>query len=130
MSTHTDRKNIRELAYQIWESRGGGEGHAQEDWLEAERQLGDSQTTLTPASSKAIDDGLKQTFPASDPPGSHLPDDPPANADAKWAAVGEPGRRKNSKGRTGTKIPASSLDGKGREQPEMPKVGSRDAPGG
>lgn len=27
-------------AYGIWQSRGGGDGHALDDWLEAERQLG------------------------------------------------------------------------------------------
>jgi len=36
LPTHED---IARLAYAIWESQGGGDGHAQRDWLEAERQL-------------------------------------------------------------------------------------------
>ena len=36
---------------------------------------------------RAIDDSLEGTFPASDPPASHLPDEPPINADAKWRAA-------------------------------------------
>jgi len=37
--------------------------------------------------SKAIDESVVESFPASDPPASHLPDIPPSNADAKWAAA-------------------------------------------
>jgi hypothetical protein len=36
----------------------------------------------------AIDTGVDDSFPASDPPGSRLPDEPPSNAAAKWAAAG------------------------------------------
>jgi hypothetical protein len=35
----------------------------------------------------AIDTASDQSFPASDPPGSRLPDEPPSNAAAKWAAA-------------------------------------------
>jgi hypothetical protein len=31
--------DIAKLAYALWEARGGGDGGAEEDWLEAERQL-------------------------------------------------------------------------------------------
>jgi hypothetical protein len=31
--------DIAKLARAIWEARGGGDGGAEEDWLEAERQL-------------------------------------------------------------------------------------------
>ena len=34
--THGD---IAALAYALWEERGGGDGRADEDWLQAERQL-------------------------------------------------------------------------------------------
>ena len=37
--------------------------------------------------SARVDEGLEGTFPASDPPASRLPDEPPRNADAKWAAA-------------------------------------------
>ena len=34
----------------------------------------------------AVDDSIEGTFPASDPPASRLPDEPPSNAEDKWAA--------------------------------------------
>jgi hypothetical protein len=37
--------------------------------------------------SRAVDEAVEESFPASDPPASRLPDEPPANADAKWAAA-------------------------------------------
>jgi len=30
---------IVKLAYALWEARGGGDGFAEQDWLEAERRL-------------------------------------------------------------------------------------------
>jgi len=33
--------DIARRAYTIWEARGGGHGLAEQDWLEAERQLHD-----------------------------------------------------------------------------------------
>jgi DUF2934 family protein len=100
---------IRELAYRLWQERGCPAGSAEEDWLAAERQLSAAEPALRSAlgspsqisaSSKQVDDSLKDTFPASDPPGSQLPDRPPANADAKWEAAGkvrkETTSRKNS----------------------------------
>ena len=36
LPSHDD---IANLAHALWEARGGGDGGAQEDWLEAERQL-------------------------------------------------------------------------------------------
>jgi hypothetical protein len=37
--------------------------------------------------SQAVDESGEESFPASDPPSSHLPDEPPSNAAAKWAAA-------------------------------------------
>lgn len=37
-------------------------------------------------SSRSVDLALDESFPASDPPASHRPDEPPANAQAKWDA--------------------------------------------
>lgn len=37
--------------------------------------------------SRAVDQAVDESFPASDPPASRLPDEPPANAEAKWAAA-------------------------------------------
>ena len=36
--------------------------------------------------SRHMDEALEQSFPASDPPASRLPDVPPSNAEAKWEA--------------------------------------------
>jgi uncharacterized membrane protein len=46
-----------------------------------------SDTLTRAAQSNAVDESVEQSFPASDPPASHLPDDPPSNAEAKWAAA-------------------------------------------
>lgn len=99
---HPEHRSIGELAYHIWQARGCPEGSAERDWLDAERQWRSTQrATETPAAepraaepraaeraaSDAIDTSLQDTFPASDPPASHLKDEPPANADAKWKAA-------------------------------------------
>lgn len=94
--------HIRELAYQLWVARGCPEGNSDQDWLEAESQLSAAEPTKA-ASTKGVDDALKDTYPASDPPASHLPDEPPANAEAKWeaaAAAEDSKRRANSIRRT------------------------------
>jgi LmbE family N-acetylglucosaminyl deacetylase len=83
---HPEHRTIGELAYRLWQARGCPDGTAEQDWLEAEKQLRASRPTR-PRSSEAVDDSLKSTFPASDPPASHLPDVPPANAAAKWKAA-------------------------------------------
>lgn len=33
-------ENVADRAYELWERRGGGPGNDQQDWFEAERQLG------------------------------------------------------------------------------------------
>ncbi|HEV7614172.1 MAG TPA: DUF2934 domain-containing protein [Steroidobacteraceae bacterium] len=84
---HREHLAIRELAYQLWVDRGCPAGSAERDWLEAERQLSARSQTPRAASSASVDESLKDTYPASDPPASHLPDVPPANAEAKWEAA-------------------------------------------
>ena len=37
--------------------------------------------------SQTIDQSMEDSFPASDPPSSRLPDEPPVNAQAKWNAA-------------------------------------------
>jgi len=81
-----EHKSIGELAYRLWQSRGCPDGTAEQDWLDAEKQLA-IQTSTRRVNPETVDDPLKGTFPASDPPASHLPDEPPANADAKWKAA-------------------------------------------
>jgi hypothetical protein len=83
---HPEHGSIGELAYRLWQARGCPDGTAEQDWLEAEKQLQSSRSPR-PRLSESVDDSLKGTFPASDPPASHLPDVPPANAAAKWKAA-------------------------------------------
>lgn len=42
--------------------------------------------------SRAIDESVDESFPASDPPASRLPDEPPVNAEAKWQAAAAAGQ--------------------------------------
>jgi Protein of unknown function (DUF2934) len=95
MQSENRSMSIGELAYLLWQARGCPEGTAEQDWLDAERQLRAKQAKATAATSKAIDDSLKDTFPASDPRATRGPDTPPANADAKRKAAGV--SRKGSK---------------------------------
>jgi hypothetical protein len=69
-----DRGKQRELAYRLWEERGRPEGRAEEDWFEAERRL---QSDQHEADSAAVDEAVRESFPASDPPSTHMPDRPP-----------------------------------------------------
>lgn len=97
---HPEDRSIDELAYRLWQARGCPEGSAEQDWLDAERQLDgkkqsdtgkpvqSAQRAAPSAASDAIDSALKESFPASDPPASHRIDEPPANAGAKWKAAG------------------------------------------
>ena len=130
---HPEHRSIGELAYSLWQSRGCPEGSAEQDWLDAEKQLRAGQHTMEPRTiepraveplpvearapdsitSKAVDNSLKGTFPASDPPASRRPDEPPSNADAKWKAAasrkGPAGARarqsRTSEGKPGAKPP-------------------------
>jgi Protein of unknown function (DUF2934) len=90
---HPEHRSVSELAYQLWQARGCPDGTAEQDWREAERQLA-ARPAAQAAASEAVDASLKDTFPASDPPATQRPDEPPANAEAKWKAAGV--SRKNS----------------------------------
>jgi hypothetical protein len=48
---------------------------------------------------KRVEESGRESFPASDPPASGIPDRPPANADQKWKAAREQKLRKNSRRR-------------------------------
>jgi hypothetical protein len=108
---HPEDRSIGELAYRLWQAQGCPDGTAEQDWLEAEKQLRASPPAR-PRSSEAIDDSLKSTFPASDPPASHLPDVPPANAAAKWKAA--EAARKNPPRRRSTAKSDQSLPGESK----------------
>jgi len=85
----SSNQSIAELAYRLWTERGRPHGSEEEDWLEAERQLAARQESEHERGVRDsdIDTSLEATFPASDPPASHIPDTPPANAADKWDAA-------------------------------------------
>jgi len=110
---HREQPTIRDLAYQLWEARGRPNGSPEQDWLDAERQL-TAEAPPTATSSRAVDDALQDSFPASDPPASRLPDEPPANAEEKWRAAGAAragASRKKSDRREKSRPRADGLDG-------------------
>lgn len=41
-------ENVADRAYELWQRRGGGPGNDQEDWFEAERQLGRKEGSVPP----------------------------------------------------------------------------------
>ena len=93
---NVDKETIRELAYRLWEQRGRPEGCPDDDWFAAERQLSGSEK----AKSRMVDEAAKESFPSSDPPASGLPDNPPANAEEKWAK-----RKRTAKTKSRTEPP-------------------------
>jgi hypothetical protein len=107
----SSRQSIAERAYHLWIERGRPHGSQERDWLEAERQLApaspENRDGAVPEA--ALDTSLKETFPASDPASSHLPDVPPSNADEKWKAAGK-GPRKDA--RSSSEATAANVTGK------------------
>jgi len=78
-----DVRKQRELAYRLWEERGRPVGRPEEDWFEAERRLLSDQHE---AESAAVDEAARESFPASDPPSTGVPDRPPVNGRKRKAA--------------------------------------------
>ncbi len=124
MNRQPDSEAVRDLAYSLWEQRGKPEGDAERHWFEAERLLGAQPRT----DNQRVDESVRESFPASDAPASGLPDKPPVNADSKWAAA-DAAKPRKGRGRSSTTSGGSDGSGK-RKSGEMPKLGSRDAPGG
>lgn len=104
---HPEHRSIGELAYRLWQARGCPHGTAEQDWFQAEKQL-QASLKARPRSSEAVDDALKGTFPASDPPASHLPDVPPANAALKWKAAEASRPRRGSQTQSGQVLPGEA----------------------
>ena len=128
---HPEHRSIGELAYRLWQARGCPEGTAEQDWLEAEKQLR-SPRPVRGQSSEAVDDSLKSTFPASDPPASHLPDVPPANAAAKWKAAetarAEPSRPEASRTEPTRAEPARKTPPRRRSQAKSDQLPGESKP--
>jgi hypothetical protein len=125
MNRQPDPEAVRDLAYSLWEQRGKPEGDAERHWFEAERLLGAKPRT----DNQRVDESGRESFPASDAPASGLPDNPPANADRKWAAADAAKPRKN-RGKPSRTTDGEPEDGGTRRSGGAPKLGSRDAPGG
>ena len=77
-------KSIADRAYELWLARGQPHGSPDDDWLNAEQEL---RAESSPNTSDGLDESLTESFPASDAPGSQLPDLPPSNAGDKWKAA-------------------------------------------
>jgi hypothetical protein len=84
VGTQLDVRKQRELAYRLWEERGRPEGRPDEDWFEAERRLSSYEHD---DQSAAVDEAAFESFPASDPPSTHLPDKPPVNVKKRRPTV-------------------------------------------
>ena len=87
MGTQVDVRKQRELAYRLWEERGRPVGRPDEDWFEAERRLRSDQHETDSA---AVDEAARGSFPASDPPSTHVPDKPPVNVRKRKASAPRP----------------------------------------
>jgi hypothetical protein len=87
---HRENRSVGELAYQLWQARGCPEGTAEQDWLDAERQLR-----------------------TSDRPATQGPDQPPTNKEAKSKAAGVSRKESN---RRSTRAPLKKGDASSTDQ--------------
>ena len=76
---HPEHRSIGELAYSLWQSRGCPDGSAEQDWLDAEKQLKAAQRATDPRTIEP-----RAAKPRAVEPRAA---EPPANADAKWKAA-------------------------------------------
>jgi hypothetical protein len=118
MTKKPDEQAVRELAYRLWEQRGCPDGRSEEDWLAAEKRLSGEGA----ADSRAVDESIRASFPASDAPSTHLPDQPPVNAEEKWAAAESAPKKRRAKKTAGdeparTKTGQNDGRGEGRRTP-------------
>jgi hypothetical protein len=98
---HPEYRSIGELAYHLWQARGCPEGSAEQDWLDAEKQLKSALRTAEPRAATPTASAGQRT------------DEPPASADAKRKAAAAP--------RTGSAArPRRSKSTQGKPSPEPP----------
>ena len=82
MGTQFDSRKQRELAYRLWEERGRPEGPRRRGLVRSRAAVA---VRSARAESAAVDEAARESFPASDPPSSHVPDKPPVNAKKRKA---------------------------------------------
>jgi Protein of unknown function (DUF2934) len=106
---HPEHRSIGELAYHLWQARGCPEGSAEQDWLDAERQLRSAPPAaeLRSAEARAAEPTVS-TDPRSE--------EPAVNADSQWKAPRAP--RAPSTGSAAR--PRRSKSTQGKPSPEAP----------
>lgn len=62
---HPENRSVGELAYQLWQARGCPDGTAEQDWLDAERQLRTAPPTWESPTSNAQSPASGQTSRAA-----------------------------------------------------------------
>jgi hypothetical protein len=98
MTPTPDPRAIRELAYRLWEERGRPDDSADSLWLEAERQLISVHGQFTRADAPTPNVTGEARAEAASAAGSataqeveeaveYSPENPPVNAEFKWAAA-------------------------------------------
>jgi LmbE family N-acetylglucosaminyl deacetylase len=103
---HPEHRSIGELAYHLWQARGCPEGSAEQDWLDAEKQLKSAPRTAEPRAAEP-----RAATPTAS--AGHRADELPASADAKRKAAAAP--------RTGSAArPRRSKSTQGKPSPEPP----------
>jgi hypothetical protein len=113
---HPEHRSIGELAYHLWQARGCPEGSAEQDWLDAEKQLKSAPRAAESRAAESRSAEPRTAEPrAGDPAASaaQRTDEPAANADAQRKAAPAP--------RTGSAArPRRSKSSPGKPSPEPP----------
>ena len=113
---HPEYRSIGELAYHLWQARGCPEGSAEQDWLDAEKQLKSAPRTTEPRTAEPRATEPRATEPRAATPTASVgrrTDEPPASADAKRKAA--PAPRAGSAAR-----PRRPKSTQGKPNPEPP----------
>lgn len=68
---HPEHRSIGELAYRLWQARGCPEGTAEQDWLDAEKQLRLQETSAARSRrpKSAQTKASAESKPSAEPPG-------------------------------------------------------------
>jgi hypothetical protein len=107
---HPEHRSIGELAYHLWQARGCPEGSAEQDWLNAEKQLKLAPRAAEP---RTAEPRAAESRSAAAAAAGQRTDEPPASADAKRKAA--PAPRAGSAAR-----PRRSKSTQGKPSPEPP----------